>query len=115
LFAEKERAEVTLNSIGDAVACTDVAGNITFLNLIAEKMSGWSWKEAAGRPMDEVLHMLDATSRETIANPMELAVAENRTVHLPPNCLLVRRDGFEIPIEDSVSLSTTAKGRPPAR
>jgi diguanylate cyclase (GGDEF)-like protein/PAS domain S-box-containing protein len=103
LFAEKERAEVTLNSIGDAVACTDVAGNITFLNLIAEKMSGWSWKEAAGRPMDEVLHMLDATSRETIANPMELAVAENRTVHLPPNCLLVRCDGLEIPIEDSVS------------
>jgi diguanylate cyclase (GGDEF)-like protein/PAS domain S-box-containing protein len=103
LFVEKERAQVTLNSIGDAVACTDIAGNITFLNLVAEKMTGSSREEAAGRPMAEVLRILDAASRETIPNPMELAVGKNRTVHLPLNCVLVRRDGFEIPIEDSVS------------
>ncbi|MGA2844595.1 MAG: EAL domain-containing protein [Candidatus Acidiferrales bacterium] len=103
LFVEKERAQVTLNSIGDAVACTDIAGNITFLNLVAEKMTGSSREEASGRPMAEVLQILDAASRETISNPMELAVAKNRTVHLPLNCVLIRRDGFEIPIEDSVS------------
>ena len=103
LFVEKERAQVTLNSIGDAVACTDIAGNITFLNLVAEKMTGISREEAAGRPMAEVLRILDAASRETVANPMALAVGKNRTVHLPLNCVLVRRDGFEIPIEDSVS------------
>jgi diguanylate cyclase (GGDEF)-like protein/PAS domain S-box-containing protein len=103
LFVEKERAQVTLNSIGDAVACTDISGNITFLNLVAEKMTGISREEAAGRPMAEVLRIVDATSRKTISNPMELAVAKNRTVHLPLNCVLVRRDGFEIPIEDSVS------------
>src|SRR5688572_7582030 len=51
LFAEKERAQVTLNSIGDAVACTDISGNITFLNLVAERMTGWSLQEAVGRPM----------------------------------------------------------------
>ena len=100
---EKERAEVTLNSIGDAVVCTDISGNITFLNLVAEKMSGWSWKDAAGKPMADVLRLQDATNRETIPNPMELAIAENRTVHLPTNCILVRRDGAVIPIEDSVS------------
>jgi diguanylate cyclase (GGDEF)-like protein/PAS domain S-box-containing protein len=103
LFVEKERAQVTLNSIGDAVICTDISGNITYLNLVAEKMTGWQLQEAAGRPMAEVFRILDATSRETIPNPMELAVGENRTAHLPPNCVLLRRDGSEIPIEDSVS------------
>jgi diguanylate cyclase (GGDEF)-like protein/PAS domain S-box-containing protein len=111
LFAEKERAQVTLNSIGDAVACTDIAGNITFLNPVAEKMTGWSRSEAEARPMTEVLRLLDATSGGAIPNPMEFAVAENRTVHLPANCLLVRRDGFEIPIEDSVSPIHDREGR----
>jgi diguanylate cyclase (GGDEF)-like protein/PAS domain S-box-containing protein len=103
LFAEKERAQVTLNSIGDAVICTDISGNITYLNLVAEKMTGWQLQAVAGRPMAEVFRILDATSRETIPNPMEMAVGENRTAHLPPNCVLLRRDGSEIPIEDSVS------------
>jgi diguanylate cyclase (GGDEF)-like protein/PAS domain S-box-containing protein len=103
LFIEKERAQVTLNSIGDAVVCTDITGNITFLNLVAEKMTGWPLVEASGRPMDEVFRFLDATTHETTPNPMELAVDKDRIVHLPPNCILVRRDGFEIPIEDSVA------------
>jgi diguanylate cyclase (GGDEF)-like protein/PAS domain S-box-containing protein len=103
LFVEKERAQVTLNSIGDAVICTDISGNITYLNLVAEKMTGWPAQEAAGRPITEVFQILDATSRETIPNPMEMAVAQNRTEHLPPNCVLLRRDESEIPIEDSVS------------
>ena len=103
LFTEKERAQVTLNSIGDAVACTDILGNITFLNLVAEKMTGWSVQKAAGLPMAEVLRILDATSRETTPNPMEMALGRNRTVHLPSNCILIRRDGFETPIEDCVS------------
>ncbi len=103
LFVEKERAQVTLKCIGDAVACTDIAGSITFLNLVAETMLGWSLQEAAGHPMAEVLRILDATNRETIPNPMAMAVGQNRTVHLPSNCILIRRDGFEIPIEDSVA------------
>jgi diguanylate cyclase (GGDEF)-like protein len=66
-------------------------------------MTGWSSQEAASRPMAEVLRILDATSRETTPNPMDMAVGRNRTVHLPANCLLIRRDGLEIPIEDCVS------------
>jgi diguanylate cyclase (GGDEF)-like protein/PAS domain S-box-containing protein len=103
LFVEKERAQVTLNCIGDAVVCTDISGKITFLNLVAERMTGWSWQEASGRPMTEVFRILDAASRETTPNPAERAVVQNRTVHLPSNCILLRRDGFEIPIEDSVA------------
>jgi diguanylate cyclase (GGDEF)-like protein/PAS domain S-box-containing protein len=103
LFVIKERAQVTLNCIGDAVVCTDISGNITFLNLIAEKMTGWASEEASGRPMAEVFQILDATSRETTPNPMEEAVGLNRTVHLPSNCILIRRDGVETPIEDSVA------------
>jgi diguanylate cyclase (GGDEF)-like protein/PAS domain S-box-containing protein len=103
LFIEKERAQVTLNSIGDAVVCMDTAGNVTFLNLVAEKLTGWSRQEAAGRAMGDVFRILDATSRITTPNLMEMAVGQNRTVHLPSNCILVRRDGVEIPIEDSVA------------
>jgi diguanylate cyclase (GGDEF)-like protein/PAS domain S-box-containing protein len=103
LFVEKERAQVTLNSIGDAVVCSNVSGNITFLNLVAERMTGWSWQEAAGRPMSEVFQILDAVSRETTPNPMDAAMGQDRTVHIPSNCVLLRRDGFETPIEDSVA------------
>jgi diguanylate cyclase (GGDEF)-like protein/PAS domain S-box-containing protein len=103
LFEEKERAQVTLNCIGDAVACTDSWGNITFLNLVAEKMTGWTLQEATGRPMAEAVRILDAGTREAIPNPLQRAVLQDRTVHLPSNCILIRRDGFETPIEDSVS------------
>jgi diguanylate cyclase (GGDEF)-like protein/PAS domain S-box-containing protein len=103
LFAEKERAQVTLNSIGDAVICTDLAGNVTFLNPVAERMTGWSWRDAAGRAMAEVFRIMDSTTRETIPNPMDLAMVQNQTLGLPPNCVLLQRDGAETPIEDSVS------------
>ena len=103
LFEEKERAQVTLNSIGEAVICTDSLGKITFLNPVAERMTGWSREEAAGRPMAEVFRILDATSRKTTRNPMEMAVSQNRIMHLPSNCILIQRDGFEIPIDDSVA------------
>jgi diguanylate cyclase (GGDEF)-like protein/PAS domain S-box-containing protein len=110
LFAEKERALVTLNSIGDAVISTDIEGNITFLNLVAEKMTGWSWQESIGLPMAEVFRVVEATSRNVIPDPMKRALRKNRPVHLPLNCVLVRRDGHEIPIEDSVAPIHNRKG-----
>ena len=102
LFAEKERVQVTLDCISDAVICTDISGNITFLNLVAETMTGWSLQETVGRPMAEAFRTVDTTSREPTPNPMERAVEQDRTGHLPLNCILIRRDGFEIHIEDSV-------------
>jgi diguanylate cyclase (GGDEF)-like protein/PAS domain S-box-containing protein len=103
LFREKELAQVTLNSIGDAVISADLSGNINFLNLVAVRMTGWTQAEAAGKPMRDVFRVLDATSRKITPNPMEIAIRQNRTIHLPSNCILVQRDGSEIPIEDSVA------------
>jgi diguanylate cyclase (GGDEF)-like protein/PAS domain S-box-containing protein len=101
LFAEKERAQVTLNSIGDAVLCTDVAGNVTYLNKVAEKMTGWSASEAMSQPLNKVFRVVDGTTREPIVNPGQQAMAENRTVGLASNSILLRRDGSESAIEDS--------------
>ena len=111
LFVEKERAQVTLNCIADAVACTDSSGNITFLNLVAEKMTDWTLSEAAGRPITEIFVVLGATSRETVPSPMEITVGQNRGQGLPANGILIRRDGFEIPIEDSVATIRDRGGR----
>jgi diguanylate cyclase (GGDEF)-like protein/PAS domain S-box-containing protein len=112
LFAEKERAQVTLDSIGDAVICTNTSGKITFLNSVAERMTGWPSREAFDRPMSEVFRILDSASREAVANPMEMAIEKDRTMHLPLNCILIRRDGIEIPIEDSVAPIHNREGQP---
>ena len=103
LFEEKERAQVTLDSIGDAVVSTDVSGHVTYLNAMAETLTGWLQQEAAGRPLEEVLRIIDGTTREEARNPMAFAIRENRTVRLTPNCILIRRDGVESPIEDSAA------------
>src|SRR3984957_14515983 len=100
LFVEKDRAQVTLNSIGDAVLSTDIAGNVTYLNVVAEQMTGWSRKEAVGHPLNDVFQIIDGATHKPSPNPMELAIQENRTVGLAANCILVRRDGYECPIED---------------
>jgi diguanylate cyclase (GGDEF)-like protein/PAS domain S-box-containing protein len=103
LYIEKERAVVTLNSIGDAVLCTDISGNITYLNLVAETMTGWCREEAIGKPLAEVFQIVDGGTRKSARDPMEMAVEQNRTVGLTLNCILIRRDGFESAIEDSAA------------
>jgi diguanylate cyclase (GGDEF)-like protein/PAS domain S-box-containing protein len=111
LLIEKECAQVTLDCIGDAVICTDALGNITFLNPVAERMTGWTLKDAAGRPMAETLRIVDATTRETILDPMAKATSQNRMGNLPLNCVLIRRDGYEVFIEDSVAPIRDREGR----
>jgi diguanylate cyclase (GGDEF)-like protein/PAS domain S-box-containing protein len=103
LFQERERAQVTLNSIGDAVISTDVAGNVTYLNEVAETMTGWSRQEASGRRLPEVLQIIDGESREPALNPLAMAMLYNKTVGLSSNCVLVRRDGHESAIEDTAA------------
>src|SRR6202165_3678846 len=103
LFIEKERASVTLNSIGDAVLSTDILGNVTYLNVVAERMTGWTCAEALGKPLGEVFHIIDGVTRKLSTNPMEFAIQENKTVKLTPNCILIRRDGSESSIEDSAA------------
>src|SRR6202046_4329586 len=111
LFCDKERAQVTLNSIGDAVLSTDANWHITFLNPVAEKLTGWTFAEASGQRLTEVFQVHDAATRERIVPCLEFEVGKGRTVILPPNCVLVRRDGHESPIEDSAAPIHDRSGR----
>ncbi len=103
LFFEKERAQVTLNSIGDAVLSTDIAGKVTYLNVVAETMTGWTRAEAEGHALTDVFQIIDGATHKPVPNPLELAIRENKAVKLTPNCVLVRRDGHKFAIEDSAA------------
>ena len=111
LYLEKGRALVTLNSIGDAVLCTDINGNVTYLNLVAVTMTGWPQEEAVGKPLAEVFRIIDGLTREKAQDPMEMAVKQNQKVGLTENCILIRRDGFEAAIEDSAAPIHDRAGR----
>ena len=110
LFEEKERAQVTLNSIGDAVLTTDLAGKVTYLNQVAEGMTGWSRKAALGRPLSEVFKIIDGKTRVVGTNPAQRAIKEDQIVGLAANSVLIRRDGLETAIEDSSAPIHNRKG-----
>lgn len=103
LFEEKERAQVTLNSIGDAVVSTDFRGQVRYLNKIAEQMTGWAQSDAAGRLLDEVFFLVDSQTREPVPCPATRAIIENQTVSLGTASILIRKDGAELAIEDLAS------------
>lgn len=103
LFVEKERARVTLESVGDGILSTDVAGNITYLNAQAERLTGWSRNEAYGRPIAEVFQLIDSTSRQRACNPVDLVIQHEKPMRLEANSILLKHDGNELPIEDSIA------------
>jgi diguanylate cyclase (GGDEF)-like protein/PAS domain S-box-containing protein len=103
LLAERERAHVTLNCIGDAVVCIDTSCNVTFLNHVAENMMGWSLQEASGRPMADVLRILDSSRQAIESNPVQMAVGKTRNKSLSSNSILITNAGEEIAIEYSVA------------
>ena len=102
-FILENAAHVALDSIGDGVGCTDLVGNITFLNTVAERLTGWRSDDAIGRPMSDVIRIVHAETQKAIPDPTSRAVKGDRTVHLPPNSVLMSRDGREIPVEDSTA------------
>ena len=101
MFEEKERAQVTLSSIGDAVLCTDISGKVTYLNPVAEAMTGWTAADALGQPLGEVFRIIDGATRQAADNPGQLAIAESGVAGMAMDSVLIRRDGFESAIEDS--------------
>lgn len=103
VFEQRERAQVTLNSIGDGVLTTNMAGKVSYLNRVAEEMTGWPLKDALGLPLKDVFSVIDAETRVPILDPVTSVIKTGATVKLPVNCLLVRRDGTEAPIEDSIA------------
>lgn len=103
LFRQKELAEVTLRSIGDAVITTDVEARVEYLNPVAEDLTGWTTQEARGLPLRAVFNIVNALNREAEPNPVEEALREARVVGLASNTILIRRDGKEFVIEDSAA------------
>ncbi|KZC15550.1 diguanylate cyclase [Rhodanobacter sp. FW510-R12] len=101
LHRERELAEVTLRSIGDAVITTDPQLRVTSLNPIAEAMTGWTGTEAQGRPIEEIFQLIDARHGQAVANPLRGAIERNTIVDLAGKTLLRHRHGFDTPVEDS--------------
>ena len=111
LYIEKARAEITLNSISDAVIGTDMAGNIDYLNLAAETMTGWSREEAYGHPIGEVMKIINGATRNPEPNPVELVLQQNKPMGLAAGTILIRRDGRQVAIEDSTAPIHDASGK----
>ncbi len=95
--------EATLSSIGDAVLATDREGHVTFLNPVAETLTGWPKKEARGKPASEILKLVHEGTHEPVENPLARALRERATVSLLDRTALVTRNGVECPIELSAS------------
>ena len=103
LFDEKERIQVTLASIGDAVISTDVAGRVDYLNRSAEQLTGWPQVEAEGRLLRHVLSIVDENTRDPVDDAVELCLQDDKIVGFSSSTLLIRREGQELSIDYSAA------------
>lgn len=103
LYVATARAEITLNSIGDAVISTDTAGRVDYLNTAAELITGWLREDASGMPVAQVLNLIDAVTGRPIINPVEYVLQSDYSSGLTGEVVLVDRHGKLIPIEDSAA------------
>jgi diguanylate cyclase (GGDEF)-like protein/PAS domain S-box-containing protein len=110
LLAQSKRAQHILNSLGDAVVTTDAAGNVTYLNHVAMAMTGWTLPEVLGRKFEETFRIVDGATMLPMY-PIAAALHTHASVKLTPNALLMRRDGVESAIEDSVAPICDPHGR----
>ncbi|MEP7159235.1 MAG: diguanylate cyclase [Chloroflexota bacterium] len=102
-MGEAACAQATLDSLGDAVLSMDLWAQVTYLNPVAERLTGWTSSDAAGRPVAEVFTIVHAGTRAPAPNPLIAAMEQDRAVGLTPDCVLIGRDGHETAIEDSAS------------
>jgi diguanylate cyclase (GGDEF)-like protein/PAS domain S-box-containing protein len=103
LFDEKERLRVTLSLIADAVITTDMSGRVTYLNPIAETMTGWTSVEAKGHPLPDILNIIHSQTHESGPNPVELIFQGKTDVGLAIHTVLIQRSGDTFNIEDSAA------------
>jgi diguanylate cyclase (GGDEF)-like protein/PAS domain S-box-containing protein len=111
LVEERERAEVTLASIGDGVIRTDASGLVDYLNAVAERLTGWSAAEAAGQPLARIFDVVDEAGVRPLFDPVERCLREGKVIELPDASILLRRDGMEFAIRDSVAPIRDRRGR----
>jgi len=103
LFAEKEQLRITIDSIADAVISTDKKANIVYMNPVAQRLTGWSQTAAKGRHIEEVMKLVDATTKASSINPLVVALNENRPVAMALNTQLISKQGIEHRVEDSAA------------
>jgi len=101
LRVSEEWYSTTLKSIGDAVITTDINGVITFLNHVAVALTGWELREAMGRPIGDIFHIINELTRKEVENPVERVINEGIVVGLANHSILIAKDKKEIPIDDS--------------
>lgn len=111
LFAEKERAEITLKSIGDGVITTDEHGRVTYLNPVAEHLTGWSHQSAMGRPVEEVFAIFNEETLQPVENPALKSMVLQKIIALANHTILINRTGERISIEDSGAPIIDRNGR----
>ncbi len=109
LHEQRDWLLVTLSCIGDAVITTDGEGRVTFLNPVAESLTGWT-QEAVGQPLDSVIRIINEESRQPVEIPTVQALREGRTVKLASHSLLIAKDGTERSISDSAAPITQRQG-----
>ena len=100
---QREVFRITLRSIGDAVLTTDTAGHITYINEIAESLTGWSHTEALGQPLERVFQIINEVTRRPVESPATRALREGVVVGLANHTVLIKKDGNECPIDDSAA------------
>lgn len=108
---QRERLQVTLASIGDAVICTDAEGRVEFLNSVAEKLTGWSTEEARNLPLTDIFHIVNESTRSPVVNPALRAIREGTIVGLANHTVLIARDGTQRPIDDSAAPIRDSDGK----
>ncbi|MDH3748036.1 MAG: EAL domain-containing protein [Gammaproteobacteria bacterium] len=103
VFEEKERAQVTLQSIGDGVITTDAEGNIDYINPVAQDLTGWDMRSARAKPVTEIMTIINEHTRATVDNPVMRCLKEGRVITLAENSILITRKSDEIPVQDSAA------------
>ncbi|HZK39837.1 MAG TPA: PAS domain S-box protein [Clostridia bacterium] len=110
LYDEKEQFRTTLLSIGDGVIATDAKANITLLNAIAQELTGFTQKEANGKPLEEVFHIINELSGKRPENPAHKVLSDGKNFQLSEDTILIARDGTQRYIEDSAAPIKSKKG-----
>jgi PAS domain S-box-containing protein len=111
LRQQREWLQVTLSSIGDAVIATDTDGDVTFLNPVAESLTGWKQEEAQGQSLRKVFNIMNEQTRDTVENPALRAMQEGLIIGLANHTVLIAKDGTEMPIDDSGAPIKGAEGK----
>ncbi|HET8674681.1 MAG TPA: PAS domain S-box protein, partial [Blastocatellia bacterium] len=103
LRKQSEWLRVTLGSIGDAVISTDAEGSVTFMNIVAESLTGWTQAEALGHPLPDVFRIINEQTRQPVDSPVERVLREGKVIGLANHTVLIAKDGAERPIDDSAA------------